>query len=116
MKITIDTQHDSKEDILKAIELLRNLSGNVKTNTATNIFDNNTSSSEPSNMMNMFGNNSSTSSSENNSSVMDIFNSTPKVESPSNSTDAITNVFSGVNEDPKEEKVEEQAPGLIFLD
>ncbi len=50
MKITIDTQHDSKEDIIKAIELLRNLT-NHEHKSNSNIFENN---SQPTDMFNMF--------------------------------------------------------------
>lgn len=98
MKITIDTKEDSKEDILRAVDLLRSLAHkNFKTNLDSNIISSNTNDSPA---MSMFDTNTKAKS-----PVMDMFNQTETKDSV-----PVENVFA----DTKKE--EEKPPGLIFLD
>ena len=96
MKITIDTKEDSKEDILRAIDLLRSLAHkDYKTNVESNTNVVNNDSVPAMDMFNI----------ETKSPVMNMFNQTETKDSV-----PVENVFADTK------KPEEKPPGLIFLD
>ena len=102
MKITVDTDTDSHEDIKKIITLLQEMVGSVSTTQssgALNIFGDDTpSASSQENVFNIFEQSSPTSSP---SASGDAFEQTP---SPGNTENNIFNIFEQPVESPKVEE------------